>query len=30
MAVSICHQNADSNGLARAIVPPIQSLAETK
>jgi len=25
-----CRQNADGNGLAGAIVPPVQSLAETK
>jgi len=25
-----CHQNADDNSLAGAIVPPVQSLTETK
>jgi len=25
-----CHQNANSKGLAGAIVPPVRSLAETK
>jgi len=25
-----CRQNADGNGLAVAIVPPVQSLVETK